>query len=71
MPAYCAEAAAQHVITSSPLQGFGGSGRAVADLGCRLGSSYQKAPRFEPNFAKLTVSTPTKSTIWDRSGYLV
>ena len=43
---------------------------AVAGLGCRLGSSYQKAPRSEPNFAKLTVCTPTKSTICYRSGYL-
>ena len=69
MPDYCADsrsAARHHILT------FKASGSAaVAGLGCRLGSSYQKAPRSEPNFAKLTVSTPTKSTIWDRLGYLV
>ena len=68
MPAYCVDSrsAARH----HTLQGFGGSGGRGSRLGCRLGSSYQKAPRSEPNFAKLTVSTPTKSTICDRSGYL-
>ena len=68
MPDYCADsrsAARHHILT------FKASGSAaVAGLGCRLGSSYQKAPRSEPNFAKLTVSTPTKSTICDRLGYL-
>ena len=65
MPDYCADsrsAARHHILT------FKGS-RAVAGLRCRLGSSYQKAPRSEPNFAKLIVSTPTKSTICDRLGY--
>ena len=61
-------AGAQHVITSSPSRVR--AALAVAGLRCRLGSSYQKAPRSEPNFAKLTVSTPTKSTICDRLGYL-
>ena len=56
--------------TSSP-SGFDDSAGVVAGLRCRLGSSYQKAPRSEPNFAKLIVSTPTKSTICDRLGYLV
>ena len=65
-----AQIAAQHLITSH-LQRFGGSAGRGSSLGCSLGSSYQKAPRSEPNFAKLTVSTPTKSTIWDRLGYLV
>ena len=70
MPDYCADsrsAARHHILT------FKGSGSARGSrlAGCRLGSSYQKAPRSEPNFAKLTVSTPTKSTIWDRLGYLV
>ena len=70
MPDYCADSrsAARHHILTSRVRGSG----AVAGLGCRLlGSSYQKAPRSEPNFAKLTVSTPTKSTICDRLGYLV
>ena len=69
MPDYCADsrsAARHHILT---FKGFVAG--LVAGLGCRLGSSYQKAPRSEPNFAKLTVSTPTKSTIWDRLGYLV
>ena len=54
MPDYCADsrsAARHHILT------FKGS-RAVAGLRCRLGSSYQKAPRSEPNFANLSVSTP-------------
>ena len=69
MPDYCADsrsAARHHILTSRVRAAL-----AVAGLGCRRGSSYQKAPRSEPNFAKLTVSTPTKSTIWDRLGYLV
>jgi hypothetical protein len=37
---------------SSPLQGFGGSGRAVADLGCRLGSSYKKSAEIRAEFRK-------------------
>ena len=61
-------AAVQHVITS--FKGSRQCSRVVAGLRCRLGSSYQKAPRSEPNFAKLIVSTPTKSTICDRLGYL-
>ena len=69
MPDYCADsrsAARHHILTFK-----GSQARGSRLLGCRLGSSYQKAPRSEPNFAKLTVSTPTKSTIWDRLGYLV
>ena len=65
MPAYCVDSrsvARHHILTP-----FKGSAAAVG--GSRLGSSYQKAPRSEPNFAKLTVCTPTKSTIWDRLGY--
>ena len=70
MPAYCADsrsAARHHILT------FKGSRQrcAVAGLGCKLARSYQKAPRSEPNFAKLTISTPPKSTKRDRLGYLV
>ena len=70
MPDYCADsrsAARHHILT---FKGSRQRSRAVAGLRCRLGSSYQKAPRSEPNFAKLIVSTPTKSTICDRLGYL-
>ena len=69
MPDYCADsrsAARHHILT---FKGSRQRSRAVAGLRCRLGSSYQKAPRSEPNFAKLIVSTPTKSTICDRLGY--
>ena len=70
MPNYYAASrsvARHHILT------FKGSRQrcAVAGLRCRLGSSYQKAPRSEPNFANLSVSTPPKSTKRDRSGYLV
>ncbi len=69
MPDYCADsrsAARHHILT------FKGSAAALGAVAAwAAGSSYQKAPRSEPNFAKLTVSTPTKSTIWDRLGYLV
>ena len=68
MPDYCADSRSEHVITS--FKGSRQCSRVVAGLRCRLGSSYQKAPRSEPNFAKLIVSTPTKSTICDRLGYL-
>ena len=70
MPAYCADsrsAARHHILT---FKGSRQRSRAVAGLRCRLGSSYQKALRSEPNFAKPTVSTPPKSTICDRLGYL-
>ena len=71
MPDYCADsrsAARHHILT---FKGSAAALGAVAGLGCRLGSSYQKAPRSEPNSAKLIVSTPSKSTICDRSVYLV
>ena len=71
MPDYCADsrsAARHHILT---FKGSTAALGAVAGLRCRLGSSYQKAPRSEPNFAKLIVSTPPKSTKRDRSGYLV
>ena len=64
-------AAQRVIIRSSPFKGSAAAVGAVAGLGCRLGSSYQKAPRSEPNFAKLTVCTPPKSTICYRLGYLV
>ena len=52
MPAYCVEAAAQHVITDPhPFKGSA-AGRAVADLGCRLGSSYQKSAEIRAEFRK-------------------
>ena len=69
MPDYCADsrsAARHHILT---FQGFGQ--RCGSRLGLQAWELIQKAPRSEPNFAKLTVSTPTKSTIWDRLGYLV
>ena len=68
MPDYCADsrsAARHHILT------FKGSGSTRGSrLGLQAWELISKAPRSEPNFAKLTVSTPTKSTICDRLGYL-
>ena len=72
MPAYCADSrsAARH-HNHPHLQGSPAAFGAVAGFALQARSSYQKAPRSEPNFANLSVSSPPKSTKRDRSGYLV
>ena len=68
MPDYCADsrsAARHHILT------FKGSGSARGSrLGLQAWELISKSAeiRAEP---KLTVSTPAKSTIWDRLAYLV
>ena len=70
MPDYCADsrsAARHHILT---FKGSRQRSYAVAGLRCRPGSSHIKKLR-DPNFAKLSVSTPPKSTKRVRLGYLV
>ena len=53
MPAYCVEAAAQHVITDPhTLQGFGGSGRRGSRLGLQAWELISKSSDIRAEFRK-------------------
>ena len=53
MPAYCAEAAAQHVITDPhTLQGFGGSGGRGSRLGLQAWELISKSAEIRTEFRK-------------------
>ena len=64
MPAYCVEAAAQHVITDPhTLQGFGGSGRRGSRLGLQASELIKvisKSSEMRAEFRKTNCLYPPK-----------
>lgn len=61
MPAYCVEAAAQHVITDPhTLQGFGGSGRRGSRLGLQAWELISKSAEIRAEFRKTKCLYPPK-----------
>ena len=61
MPAYCVEAAAQHVITDPhTLQGFGGSGRRGSRLGLQAWELISKSAEIRAEFRKTNSLYPPK-----------